>query len=323
MRFLFLLALCGLPLLLTGCANGMFYFPDHVDYEPRLVTPVVHNEVWIKTSDGLSINGWWLPAQTSVEQPAAKATVVFLHGNAQNLTAHVAYVDWLPAAGYNVLIVDYRGYGRSPGQPSRQGVLDDARAAYFFAHDHPGVNPEKMILFGQSLGGANALTLAGRERLPGLKAVVADSAFSNYGRIAREKMAQIPVLVWLLWPFSPLIVSSGLSPDRTVDKIAPTPLLLIAGDHDEVVPPSHSERLYQMAGNPRQLWMIQGAGHTEAFGRFRAIMMPPLLQFLDDALNDDASRQGSSNQVNQNQVNQSQVKLFPDAQGNLPGAPVQ
>lgn len=278
---------CGFLLLLmvSGCANNLFYFPNRVNYEPYLRTPVPHEDVWLDSTDGLRLHAWFLPAQGQ-----AKATVVYLHGNAQNLTAHAAYVDWLPAAGYNVMVVDYRGYGLSSGQPSRRGVLEDARAAYFHVLARKDVDPEKIILFGQSLGGANALALAGRERLPGLKAVVADSAFSNYGSIGREKLLQIPLAGYLLWPFSPLIVSSGLSPDKTVAQIAPVPLLLIHGDQDEVVPASHSERLYNKAEIPKLLWTVHGARHTEALGRFREKVAPRLLRFFDYALTGDVSR---------------------------------
>lgn len=280
MRFL-LCCLC-FPLLLSGCANSLFYFPDSINYEPRLQRPIPHEDVWMRSTDGASLFGWWLKAQGE-----PKATVVFLHGNAQNLTSHAAYVDWLPAAGYNVLIVDYRGYGLSVGTPTRKGVLADAKIAYDYALARADATPDRMILFGMSLGGANALTLAGREKLPGLQAVVADSAFSNYGRIGREKLLKIPVLGYVLWPFSPLMVSSGLSPDQTVEKIAPIPLLLIAGDKDEVVPSSHSERLYEKAGEPKLIWRLHGAAHTEALGRYRASVVPRLLMFFDYALGGD------------------------------------
>jgi fermentation-respiration switch protein FrsA (DUF1100 family) len=251
---------------------------------------VPHEDVWISSTDGVRLHGWFLKAR----EP--KATVVYLHGNAQNLTAHAAYIDWLPAAGYNVLVADYRGYGLSTGKPSRAGVLADARASWFYARSRNDVDPENMILFGQSLGGANALTLAGREKLPGLKAVVADSAFSSYSRIGREKMLQIPVLGYLLWPFSPLIVSGGLSPDAGIKNIAPTPLLLIHGNQDTVVPSSHSDRLFAAASTPKWLWTLEGGGHTEAFARFRTQIAPRLLRFMDYALSGDASRLDSADQ---------------------------
>lgn len=292
MRVFFVGMLALASLMLAGCANKFFYFPDRVDYEPRLVTPIPHEDVWLDSEDGLRLHGWFLPAEGE-----ARATVLFLHGNAQNLTSHAAYVDWLPAAGYNVLVVDYRGYGLSPGQPSRRGVLHDARVAYDWLRQRQGIDPDKLVIYGQSLGGANALALAGRERLPGLRAVIADSAFSNYGRIGREKMLQIPVLGYLLWPFSPLIVSAGLSPDTTVARIAPVPLLLIHGDRDEVVPASHSERLFAKAHSPKLFWTLHGAQHTEALGRFRAQVAPRLLQFLDYALSGDPERLAAEDQA--------------------------
>lgn len=274
-----------LPFLLTGCANRLFYYPDRHDYEAKYGYTVPHEDVWIETTDGLRLHGWFLKAQGE-----AKGTVVHLHGNAQNLTAHVLYVSWLPEAGYNVLTIDYRGYGRSPGKPSRKGVYEDAHAAWRYALSRKDVDPQRMILFGQSVGGATALALAGREELPGLRAVVADSPFSSYSRIGREKILQIPGLGYLLWPFSPLIVSGGLSPEPVVRNIAPTPLLLIHGDRDGVVPATHSEILFEQARAPKLLWTLPWAGHTEALGRLRSTVEPRLLQFLDYALSGDASR---------------------------------
>lgn len=311
MRILLFMLLAATPLLLAGCANSLFYYPDRRDYEPLLPHPVPHEDVWVDTTDGLRLNGWFLKAEG-----VARATIVYLHGNAQNLTSHVAYVDWLPAAGYNVLVIDYRGYGLSTGRPTRRGILDDARAAWFYARSRPDVDPDKMILFGQSLGGANAIALAGREKLPGLRAVIADSAFSSYGRIGREKILDIPVLGWLLWPFSPLIVSSGLSPEPVVAHIAPVPLLLICGDRDTVVPPAHSARLFARARAPKLLWTVHGAGHAEALGRFRATTAPRLLQFLDYVLSGDVSRLDPDDR-------RSVTGAPPEAGGKLPAQAVQ
>ncbi|MES2918038.1 MAG: alpha/beta hydrolase [Pseudomonadota bacterium] len=278
-----MLAALLLPLWLAGCANGLFYYPDRRDYEAQVGYSIPHEDVWMTSRDGTRLHGWFLKAKGE-----ARGTVVFLHGNAQNLTSHVLYVDWLPAAGYHVLIADYRGYGMSLGDPSRRGVYEDARAMWDYARARPDVDPQRMILFGQSLGGANALALAGREQLPGLRAVVADSPFSSYDRIGREKILQIPVLGYLLWPFSPLIVSPGLSPQP--ERIAPVPLLLIHGDQDDVVPYRHSERLYERARAPRLLWTLEGGRHTEAFARFRGEAAPRLLKFFDYALDGDARR---------------------------------
>lgn len=265
-------------IFLTGCANSLFYFPNRVDYEPYYKQPVAHEDVWISQKSS-KLHAWFLKAQGE-----PKATVIFLHGNAQNLTAHVLAVDWLPAAGFNVLIVDYRGYGLSPGKPTRQGVLDDALSAWQYARTRADVNPDKMILMGQSLGAANALVLAGKVHLPGLRAVLADSAFSSYGRIAREKMREVSFLGYLLWPFSPLLVSDELSPEDYIADIAPTPLLLIHGEEDKVVPFSHGLILQKKAKMPVEFLALPHTGHTESLSTRRAEVMPKIVDFFNRAL---------------------------------------
>jgi fermentation-respiration switch protein FrsA (DUF1100 family) len=271
-------------MMLTGCANGLFYVPDNIDHSADFGYPVPHEEVSIVSRDGTRLDGWFLKARGT-----AKATVVHFHGNAENLTTHVHYVEWLPEAGYNVLVFDYRGYGRSEGSPNRQGIFEDVRAANDYARSRPDVDPQRMILFGQSLGGANAVALAGRQVLPGLRAVVAESAFSSYQRIAVEKMKQMPLLIgYLLLPFKPLLISDELSAEPVVGKISPLPLLLITGDADVTVPGSHSQRLFEAAGSPKLLWILKGAGHTEAFNRYRDQYAPRLSKFFDYALSGNA-----------------------------------
>lgn len=275
----------SLAITLAGCANGVFYVPDASDQSARFDHAVPHEEVHFLSGDGTRLHGWFLKAQGS-----ARGTIVHLHGNAENLTSHVHYVDWLPAAGYNVLAFDYRGYGQSEGWPYRRGVFEDARAAYDYARSRGDVDAQRMILLGQSLGGANAIALAGRERLPGLKAVVAESAFSDYHRIAIEKMEQIPLLLgYALLPLSTVLVSDELSPEPVAGDIAPVPLLLITGEADQTVPASHSQRLYDAARPPKLIWRLPGAGHTQAFSRYLDEYRARLLGFFDYALDGSPS----------------------------------
>ncbi len=270
---------------MSGCADRLFYVPDRINYAAQFGRPIPHEEVTILSRDGTRLDGWFLKAQGP-----ARGTVVQLHGNAQNLTSHVHNVDWLPAAGYNVLAFDYRGYGRSEGSADRRGVYEDALAAYDYARTRPDVDPRRMILFGQSLGGANAVALAGREKLPGLRAVVAESAFSDYHRIAMEKLEQMPLFIgYALMPFLPLMVSDELSPEPVVGRIAPVPLLLITGDADLTVPARNSRILFDAAGPPKLLWVLPGGGHTQAFNRFLEQYRDRLLGFFDYALDGNES----------------------------------
>lgn len=212
-----------------------------------------------QAADGVQLHGWFLPARGE-----AQATVLFLHGNAENVSTHVAAVAWMPAAGFNVLALDYRGYGRSAGAPSLAGVQLDIDAALAALLARRDVDARRIVLFGQSLGGAVALHYAAHgARRASLRAVIADSAFADYRRIVQEKLAGFA----LTWPFQwlpALTVDNDYAPRASVKAIAPLPLLLIHGERDAIVPAHHARLLYESAAEPKTLWMLPEAGHIEA-----------------------------------------------------------
>jgi fermentation-respiration switch protein FrsA (DUF1100 family) len=245
-------------LCLAACTQAFFY-PDRIlvstpdslglDYEP----------VEIIAGDGTSLFAWFLPARGK-----PRATVLYLHGNAQNISAHVAQVAWMPAAGFNVLALDYRGYGRSGGSPSLHGAQLDIDAAMRALLARPDVDPGRIYIFGQSLGGALAIYYGANTRQRAhVRAIIAESAFSDYRLISQEKLASTP-LTWALQWLPTLTVDNEYSPQGSVKALSPIPLLLIHGDRDGVVPISHSERLYQSAAEPKEMWVVPGVGHLES-----------------------------------------------------------
>lgn len=253
-------AICGLLLLmvvgLSGCTS-VFLFPDRKEYfaDRPLAIPV--EEAWIPVADGEQLHALVLPAPGT-----SRATVLFLHGNAENLSSHVHAIAWMPARGYSVLAIDYRGYGRSQGKAGIDSVHQDALTALAWLAAREPKAP--LVVYGQSLGGSVALRTAAKARgqVP-LAAVIAESAFSSYRGIAREKLGQ----AWLTWPLQwPLswLISDRYAAIDVVDRIAPTPLLLIHGERDAIVAASHARRLYEAAGEPRQLWLIPDDGHIDA-----------------------------------------------------------
>lgn len=220
---------------------------------------LAYRDVNLRTEDGLTLRAWWLPAGAT-----ACGTVLFLHGNAENISTHLASVYWLPSRGFNVLLFDYRGYGASEGSPSLAGLQQDIAAATRYLVARAGVDADRLVLFGQSLGAAAALAYTARSRYrQHIRALVADSAFASYRGIVREKLASS----WLTWPFQWLAagVPDEFSPIDAVDEIAPIPLLLVHGEQDTIVPPAHSERLYAAARAPKTLWLVERAGHIGAF----------------------------------------------------------
>jgi len=244
-----------LALGLAGCTST--FFQPH-----RLLvqTPALdYEELSLHAEDGTVLNAWYLPARGP-----AHATVLFLHGNAENISTHFTNVAWMPAEGFNVLALDYRGYGASGGSPSLAGVQLDIDAAMRALLARPDVDPERIVVFGQSLGAAFAIHYAAHGALRSkLRALVADSAFSDYRELVREKLAGFFLtwpLQWLPW----LTVDNDYSPAASVRALSPLPLLLIHGERDVVVPPRHSQRLYELAGEPKELWIVPQAGHIQA-----------------------------------------------------------
>jgi pimeloyl-ACP methyl ester carboxylesterase len=185
-------ALAVLPaLLLAGCTGLIFQpLPDHLLTPDRIGLP--WRDVAFTTADGVRLHGWFLPASAP-----RQGSVLLLHGNAENISTHIASVAWLPGAGFDVLLFDYRGYGRSVGSPTLDGLHDDFAAALATLFALPEVDPRRVVVLGQSLGGALAITgLASSPRRRAVRALVVEGAFTSYRALAQEKLADF----WPTWP---------------------------------------------------------------------------------------------------------------------------
>lgn len=132
-----------LSLSMFGCER-VFYYPDQRDRGSPSDDGLAFEDVHFTTSDGLRLHGWFLPAQPG-KIPSPRGTVLHLHGNAANITGHFPFVSWMPAAGFNVLTIDYRGYGRSEGTVSREGTIRDARAALDYLRGRADVDAKRII----------------------------------------------------------------------------------------------------------------------------------------------------------------------------------
>jgi Prolyl oligopeptidase family. len=264
------LALVGL----TGCVQSAFYHPDRVLYDTPARLGLEYEQVTFASKDGTRLVGWFIPARGYADPKRAKGTVVHFHGNAQNMSAHWQFVDWLPQRGFNLFVFDYRGYGASQGSPEPKGVFEDSIAALDYVRARPDVDPQCLLALGQSLGGTNAIAAVGSGNRAGVRAIAIESTFFSYSAIASEKLIGAGSLV-----------DDTYSADRFVGALAPMPLLLLHGTADAVIPYSHSERLFAKAGEPKRLVKIEGGAHTEAFTpRFGAVYRELLIDFFDAAL---------------------------------------
>ena len=256
-----------------GC-DGLFFHPTRRVYASPDEHRLRYERVSIPTHDGLKLDGWFFPAADG----PARGTVVHFHGNAGNITGHFEHVAWLPATGWNVLCFDYRGYGRSQGRPTRKGLVLDGHAAIEYVKTRGDVDPARIIVLGQSLGGAVGIVVAAeRKDIAGL---AVDGAFSHYRRIAAWHIRRNPLLFMLAW-WVPALILPGQDPIDHVARVAPTPLFIMHGRADEVVDPRMAEELYAAAGEPKELWLIDGVGHYTALDELANVARPKLLQFFN------------------------------------------
>jgi fermentation-respiration switch protein FrsA (DUF1100 family) len=251
--------LAGLALGLGGCTGLIFQPMRELVLTPDQIG-LDYQELDFEAADGVRLHGWLLPARAP-----RRGSILFLHGNAQNISTHIASVAWLPAQGFDVLLFDYRGYGQSEGSPSLAGLHLDFDAALQALLARPEIEREKVIVLGQSLGGSLAITaLAASPLRQQVSALIIEGAFTSYRALAREKLAGF----WLTWPLqAPLAqtIDDHYRPIDVIGELAPMPLLIVHGEADAVVPSDHAIALYEAARPPKTLWLVPGAGHIAAF----------------------------------------------------------
>ena len=258
MRALRTTAIVLVSLMLTACIERMFFYPDSATYTTPAQLGVRAEDVHVATADGSRLHGWFLPAAGT-----ARGTVLHLHGNAANISNHLPLVAWLPGRGYNVLMIDYRGFGRSEGKPSLDGIVDDAAAALNYLRTRSDVDATRLIAFGQSIGGATALRLLARDS-KGVRLAIIDSAFASYRGIARDATAGGP-----LAPIAAITVGVLPGPDKdpiTALQSIKVPLIFVHGARDSIIAAANSEKLHAAAPGS-QHWSVPDAMHISALAQ--------------------------------------------------------
>jgi len=191
-------------------------------------------------------------------------------------------VVWLASEGYQAVLFDYRGYGRSEGSPDIEGVHIDAAAVLAWVFANPNLDTDRVWVLGQSLGGAIAVhTVATSPFKEKIKLLVLDSSFAGYRRIAREKLAH-GIITWpLQFPIS-LLIDDRYSPEAWIAQVHPVPVLIVHGEMDTVVPVEHARVLYEKARDPKGLWIVRDQGHIGALGNadLRARLLETLNEYL-------------------------------------------
>ena len=230
----------------------LFIFQSHYVYYPQRVLQAdpgsigLHFEnVSFETSDGVRLSGWFVPGDN------ARGVILFCHGNAGNISHRLDSIQLFHRLGLDVFIFDYRGYGRSEGKPTEHGTYKDAEAAWRYLVETRQVNPDQIIVFGRSLGGAIASWLA-QTHPPG--ALILESTFTS-----------LPDIAATLYPYLPVRWLSRFE-YNTAEYLGSVdcPVLIVHSRDDEIMPFRHGRQLFELAGEPKTFLEISGT-HNEGF----------------------------------------------------------
>ncbi len=233
--------------------ESALYFPH--PYPAGYWTPseygfsVQPQDCYFQAIDGTQLHGWWIPASAD----AATPVLLFCHGNAGNLTYRLDNLEKLQQVGISTFIFDYRGYGRSQGQPSEAGLYQDGRAAYDFITGELAVAPKQLVAFGRSLGGAIAIELAVDPQYP-LAGLIVESSFTSLSDLAAIFFPQLP----------PQRLSGQYESLAKISQI-PVPLLLVHGQRDELIPFTQAQQLYEAAPEPKTLYVVPEGMHNDTY----------------------------------------------------------
>jgi hypothetical protein len=226
-----LLAYGGLLALMYVFQRSLMYFPDRSRTPPAAVGLSKAEEVTLKTDDGESLIAWYVSPQ------ASKPLVIYFHGNGGALNLRADRFRWLTADGFGLLGLSYRGYGGSTGKPTESGLLLDAMAAYDFAASR--VPPERIVLWGESLGTGVAVALAAERQVGGL---ILDAPFTSAADIGAAAYPFLPVR-WL--------IRDSFRSDERIGRVT-APLLVLHGEQDRVIPIRFGEKLFALANEPKR-----------------------------------------------------------------------
>lgn len=255
------LVVTGLAALAWTQQRRLIYFPTSGPVPSAATVLPGSRDVELSAGRGETLRAWYFPGRS------AGPAVLVCNGNGGDRAGRAELAVALHRMGVGVLLFDYRGYGGSAGRPTEEGLAADARAAQSWLAEQAEVDPARIAYYGESLGAAVALGLAG-ERPPA--ALILRSPFTS---LADTAAVHYP---WL--PVRQLLIDSYPSLERIPALRAP--LLVIAGDRDDVVPESLSRRLFDAAPQPKEYLLVPGAGHNDRSLLDGAVMIDGVEHFL-------------------------------------------
>lgn len=234
------LGFCALVFFRQG---AMLYFPDRSVKGTPAGMGLPYERFSVTTADGETVTGWFVPGRT--ETNAVPPTVLFCHGNAGDIADRLPTIGLFHEMGVNVAIFDYRGYGQSTGKPTEPGTYEDAAAAWNYLVRDREIPPDRIVLYGRSLGAAVAAWLAERVDAAGL---VLESAFTSAPDMAARMIRYLPARVLCRFKYN---TQARLA-------AAGCPVLIAHSRQDEMIPFAHGHALFEAAAEPKTFVEVEG-----------------------------------------------------------------
>lgn len=280
-----LIASSGVAALLSG----LLYFKQNEIIYPRSFPPDArtnvprpaqfgitdYEELFIPTPDGESLSAFFIRAN---KQHARNVTILMFHGNAGNIGYRLPIAKILEnELRCNVLMLQYRGYGLSSGTPNEKGLMIDAQTGLDYIRQRGQLRGTKIVVYGQSIGGAVAIGLAARNQRQGdISGIILENTFTSIKKLIPTAFPPARFLTPLchqIWPS-----------EETLPKITNIPILFLSGLKDEIIPPTHMSRLYQVCRSTKVWKELPNGSHNDT------VAEPRYFQYIEDFLNEHVDR---------------------------------
>ncbi len=261
--------------VLLGCTyrfqSRLIYFPGIAATDPMMTPARIglnYEEVRFSAADGVALHGWYIPAEP------ARGVLLFMHGNAGNITHRLDSIAVFHRQGLSQFIFDYRGYGQSEGSPDEPGTYADAMAAWQYLINERGTPADQIVIFGRSMGAAIATELAAQTQPA---ALIIESAFTSAPDVAADHYWFLPVRMLARFDYN----------TRSYLENVDVPVLIIHSVDDEIIPVQHGEALYAVASDPKSYLELRG-DHNQSF----LLSEPDYSRGLDDFLSNHLATRG-------------------------------
>ncbi len=236
----------GICLFMFQKQDEMLYSPKKVENIPVLADADNAQIITVKTEDGISLNGWYFPAQKQMP------TIVFFHGNSFTISDTYSYIKSYVNDGYGLLMIEYREYAGHEGKFSERGAYSDARAFLSWLYQQDGINPDNTVYYGESLGSAIAIEMA---KYAEPRALILLSSFSSILDVTKQQFPYLPI--WL-------ILRDKYLNDIKIKNVN-CPVLILHGGKDVITPLSFAEKLHQAANEPKKMIVYEQGTHINLY----------------------------------------------------------